>query len=108
MRAGSKAGFSSISTIYLVFAAFSPTLLDGALQALPLTLPGQKGLEGILNGPTAYNCYNLTFSDEAIRELVWWEQGRSGSPSMHATSPLCDFCSLIFLATTASVPRLSP
>lgn len=80
-------GISGASTIFLVFAACFPTLLDGALQELPLTLPGQKGLEGVLNGPTAYNCYNLTFSDEAIRELVWWEQGRSGSPSMQTPIP---------------------
>ena len=63
---------------FALVALIWPTLLDGALQVLPLTLPGQKGLEGVLQGPTAYNCYNLTFSDDAVRQLVWWEQGRYG------------------------------
>jgi hypothetical protein len=46
---------------------------------LPLTLPGKAGIRGVLQGTNAFVCYNLTFSDEVIRELVWWDQGRQVS-----------------------------
>ena len=48
----------------------------GSSIPLPLTLPGKPGTEGKLDGPGAVVCYNLTLSDAAVREVVWWEKGR--------------------------------
>jgi len=48
----------------------------GSPIPLSLTLPGKPGTEGKLDGPGAVVCYNLTLSDAAVREVVWWEKGR--------------------------------
>jgi hypothetical protein len=46
------------------------------IETLRLSLPGDEGHTGELNGPAAAICYNLTFSDNIVREIVWWDRGR--------------------------------
>lgn len=43
---------------------------------LPLTMPGTPGTRGEMMGPGAKICYNLTLSDNAVKEVVWWEQAK--------------------------------
>jgi hypothetical protein len=46
------------------------------VETLRLSLPGDEGRLGELNGSAAATCYNLTFSDNIVREIVWWDRGR--------------------------------
>ena len=45
-------------------------------EPLSLSLPGDEGRLGELDGPGAAICYNLTFSDYVLRQVVWWDRGR--------------------------------
>jgi hypothetical protein len=46
------------------------------METLRLSLPGDEGRLGELRGPSAAICYNLTFSDDIVRDIVWWDRGR--------------------------------
>jgi hypothetical protein len=46
------------------------------IEQLPLTMPGAPGTQGELMGPGQKMCYNLTLSDNAVKEVVWWEQAK--------------------------------
>ena len=60
----------------VVLAVLGTSAVEGVPIPLPLTLPGRPGIDGKLDGPGAVVCYNFTLSDEAVREVVWWEKGR--------------------------------
>jgi len=64
----------SIPSLQLILA----TLLLPAMgiEQLPLTMPGAPGIPGELMGPGRSICYNLTLSDKAVKEVVWWEQAK--------------------------------
>ncbi len=46
------------------------------VETLRLSLPGDVGHQGELNSSGAAICYNLTFNDDIVREIVWWDRGR--------------------------------
>lgn len=69
------AGALAIAVVALAAAA-GWGAVEGSPIPLSLTLPGKPGTDGKLDGPGAVVCYNLTLSDAAVREVVWWEKGR--------------------------------
>eukprot|EP00288_Rhodomonas_lens_P004758 CAMPEP_0177728020 /NCGR_PEP_ID=MMETSP0484_2-20121128/20653_1 /TAXON_ID=354590 /ORGANISM="Rhodomonas lens, Strain RHODO" /LENGTH=65 /DNA_ID=CAMNT_0019240755 /DNA_START=86 /DNA_END=280 /DNA_ORIENTATION=+ len=62
--------WNSFKITAIIFALLSslPQLLSAPALELPLTLPGHPGTQGELPGRGASVCYNLTLSDEAVRE----------------------------------------
>jgi hypothetical protein len=61
----------------LFFIGFLFLLAETArIEKLDLNFPGDEGNIGELQGPGTTVCYNLTLSDNIIRQVVWWDRGR--------------------------------
>jgi hypothetical protein len=66
----------SCANIGLVWFLCRLTYCWTMIEPLRLSLPGDVGKIGELNGPTAVVCYNLSLSDPVLRQVVWWDRGR--------------------------------
>lgn len=60
----------------LIWLVLQLSLSWTQIEPLRLSLPGDEGKIGELNGPTATICYNFTLSDTVLRQVVWWDRGR--------------------------------
>jgi hypothetical protein len=68
---------NTVAMLYLrMFLAMLLLMPSMGIVQLPLTYPGSPGTSGELMGPGQKACYNLTLSDNSVKEVVWWEQAK--------------------------------